>query len=445
MFEDLSNKLESVFKQLRGQGKLTEKNIKDGLRDVRRALLESDVNYKVAKDFIKRVEERAVGEEVLRSLKPGEYVVRYVHEELINLLGGKFQDIQVAPQPPTIVMVCGLQGSGKTTLCGKFARYFRKKGKHPFLIAGDIYRPAAIHQLQVIGKQLDIPVFSIEGEKDAVTICRKGLAEAKRLGHDFVIIDTAGRLQIDEAMMAEVERIKHEIQPTEIVFVADAMIGQEAVNVAKAFHDRLAFDSVALTKMDGDARGGAALSIRAVTGKPIKYIGVGEKMDALEPFNPEGMASRILGMGDVLALIDKVQSEVDLEKAKKMEEKILKQTFTLEDFLEQLQEIRKLGPLDQLLKMVPGADKMMKGASMDERELSRVEAIIRSMTPQERRHPRIIKGSRRKRIAKGSGTTVREVNRLLEDFRQMQKMMKKMGAMQRKGKALGKMMNMKIR
>lgn len=431
MFEELTEKLESVFKELRGHGKLSEKNIKEGLRSVRVALLEADVNYRVAKNFIKKVEKRAVGEEVLKSLTPGQMVIKYVHEELVELLGGKAENIKMAANPPTTVMITGLQGSGKTTLCGKLSRFFNKKGKNPMLIAADIYRPAAINQLEIIGEQVGVPVFAIRNEKNALKIVKEGLKEARKLGKDIVFIDTAGRLHIDEGMMQELEDIKSDIEPDEILFVADGMTGQDAVNTAKEFNERLEFDGVVLTKMDGDARGGAALSIREVTGKPIKFMGIGEKMDALEQFHPDRLASRILGMGDVLTLIEKVESQIDMEQAKKMEEKLLKQQFTLEDFLEQLKQVKKMGPLDQLIKMIPGAGKALKGVEIDEKEMDKVEAIINSMTLEERRKPKIIKASRKRRIAKGSGTTVQHVNRLLRDFKEARKMMKKFGKMQK--------------
>jgi signal recognition particle subunit SRP54 len=431
MFEELTEKLESVFKELRGHGKLSEKNIKEGLRSVRVALLEADVNYRVAKGFIKKVEKRAVGEEVLKSLSPGQMVIKYVHEELVELLGGKAENIKMAANPPTTVMITGLQGSGKTTLCGKLSRFFHKKGKNPMLIAADIYRPAAINQLEIIGEQVGVPVFAMKNEKNALKIVKEGLKEARKLGKDIVFIDTAGRLHIDEGMMQELEDIKSDIEPSEILFVADGMTGQDAVNTAKEFNERLEFDGVVLTKMDGDARGGAALSIREVTGKPIKFMGIGEKMDALEQFHPDRLASRILGMGDVLTLIEKVESQIDMEQAKKMEEKLLKQQFTLEDFLEQLKQVKKMGPLDQLIKMIPGAGKALKGVEIDEKEMDKVEAIINSMTLEERRKPKIIKASRKRRIAKGSGTSVQQVNRLLRDFKEARKMMKKLGKMQK--------------
>ncbi len=425
MFEDLTQKLESALKNLKGQGKLTEKNISDGLKEIRRALLEADVNYKVVKQFIEDVRQKAVGEEVLRSVTPGQQIVKIVHDELIRLMGESRTDIKTAGIPPTIVMLVGLQGSGKTTFAGKLANFLRKKGRHPMLVAADVYRPAAKEQLRVIGKQLGIPVYVTE-HNDAVKICQEAIQAARQQGCDVLILDTAGRLHIDDAMMQELEAIKKTVKPHEILFVADGMTGQDAVNAAKEFQERLDYDGVVLTKMDGDARGGAALSIRAVTGKPIKFIGTGETLDAVEPFYPDRMASRILGMGDIVSLVEKAQETLDVEKAQKLEQKLRRNEFTLEDFYDQLQQLKKMGPLEQLLGMIPGLSKQIRNVQVDEKALVRIEAIINSMTPEERRNPKIINGSRRKRIARGSGTRVQDVNQLLNQFEQMRKMIKRM-------------------
>lgn len=430
MFGELTEKLNDVFRQLRGRGKLSEENIKDAMREVRRALLEADVNYRVTKNFIKQVEARAVGQDVLKSITPGQMVIKIVHDELIKLLGEETRDIKMASQPPTIIMMVGLQGSGKTTMTGKLARYFKAKGKRPLLIAGDIYRPAAIQQLKVLGESIDVPVYAREDTRDVVAICKEGVREAERHGHNMVFIDTAGRLHVDESMMQEVSRVKDAVKPDEILFVADGMTGQDAVNTAKEFNQRLEFDGVCLTKLDGDARGGAALSIAQVTKKPVKYIGVGEKLDAVELFHPDRMANRILGMGDIISLVEKTQQNIDEEKAKKLEKKLRKAEFTFEDFLDQLQQIKNMGPLDQLLGMIPGFNvAMTKGMRVDEKAFTHIEAIISSMTPDERRKPHIINGSRRKRIARGSGTSVQEINRLLKQFEDMKKMMKRLNKM----------------
>ncbi|GAB4368134.1 MAG: signal recognition particle protein [Calditrichia bacterium] len=425
MFEDLTAKLETALKKLRGQGKLTEKNIADSMKEIRRALLEADVNYKVVKEFIQAVQEKAVGEEVIRSVTPGQQIVKIVHDELVRLMGETNTEIKIAGIPPSIVMLAGLQGSGKTTFAAKLAHYLRKKGRHPMMVAADIYRPAAIEQLKVLGKNLNIPVFASDSP-DAVDICRKSIQAAREQGCDILILDTAGRLHINEEMMQELERIKAELKPQEILFIADGMTGQDAVNAAKQFLDRLDFDGVVLTKMDGDARGGAALSIRAVTQRPIKFISSGEKAEAIEPFYPDRMASRILGMGDVVSLVEKAQEAVDLEQAAKLEKKLRKEEFTLEDFYQQLQQIKKMGPLDQLLGMIPGIGKQLRNVSIDDQAFVKVEAIINSMTPEERRNPRILNGSRRRRIALGSGNRVQDVNQLLKQFEDMRKMIKKM-------------------
>ncbi len=434
MFEDLNAKLESVIKKVRGQGKLTEKNIADSLKEVRRALLEADVNYKVAKGFIQNVQERAIGEEVLRSVTPGQQIVKIVHDELVHLMGTSSEDIKFAGIPPTVVMLSGLQGSGKTTFAAKLASYLRKKGRHPMLVAADVYRPAAIQQLEVLGKQLDIPVFAGD-RRNAVAICKGSIKAAREQMRDVVILDTAGRLHIDEDMMLELENIKKELKPQEILFIADGMTGQDAVNAAKEFLNRLDFNGVVLTKMDGDARGGAALSIRAVTDRPIKFISMGEKLDAIELFHPDRMASRILGMGDVVSLVEKAQEAVDVEQAQKLEQKLRKDEFTLSDFYDQLQQIKKMGPLEQILGMIPGIGKQLKNVPIDDRAFVKVEAIINSMTLEERNRPQIINGSRRRRIALGSGMRVQDVNQLLRQFEEMKKMMKKM----RRGKLKGMM------
>ncbi len=425
MFEDLTAKLEATLKKIRGHGKLTEKNIADSLKEIRRALLEADVNYRVVKEFVEKVKQKALGAEVLRSVTPGQQIVKIVHDELIELMGKSRTDIKMAGIPPTIIMLAGLQGSGKTTFAAKLANFLRKKGHHPMLVAADIYRPAAIQQLQVLGKSLNIPVYA-EDSRDAVAICRNAVKAAREQGRDVLILDTAGRLHIDEEMMRELERIKAELKPQEILFVADGMTGQDAVNAAQEFLQRLDFSGVVLTKMDGDARGGAALSIRAVTQRPIKFLSVGEKPDAIEPFYPDRLASRILGMGDVVTLVEKAQEAISLEEAQKLEKKLRKEEFTLEDFYNQIQQIKKMGPLEQILGMIPGIGKQLKNVPIDDKAFVRVEAIINSMTPEERRRPQIINGSRRRRIARGSGTRVQDVNQLLRQFEEMRKMMKRM-------------------
>nr|WP_253263934.1 signal recognition particle protein [Geobacillus sp. BMUD] len=425
--------------RIRGKGKVTEADVKEMMREVRLALLEADVNFKVVKDFINRVSERAVGQEVMKSLTPGQQVIKVVKEELTALMGGEQSPIAVAKKPPTVVMMVGLQGAGKTTTTGKLANLLRKRhNRKPLLVAADVYRPAAIKQLETLGKQLDVPVFSLGERANPVEIAKQALERAKEEHYDYVLIDTAGRLHVDEALMDELKQMKEAVKPDEIFLVVDAMTGQDAVNVAQSFHEQLGITGVILTKLDGDTRGGAALSIRAVTGAPIKFAGMGEKLDALEPFHPERMASRILGMGDVLTLIEKAQAAVDEEKAKELEQKMRTATFTLDDFLEQLGQVRKLGPLDELIKMLPGANKIkgLANIQVDEKQIARVEAIIRSMTKEEKTHPEIINSSRKRRIAKGSGTTVQEVNRLLKQFDEMKKMMKMMTNMP-KGKKKG--------
>ena len=441
IFEGLADRLQETFKKLRGHGRLTEDDVNEAMRDVRMALLEADVNFKVVKDFVKKVKERAVGQEVLETLTPAQVVIKIVDEELTSLMGGTQSKINISPKPPTIIMLVGLQGAGKTTSAGKLGVALKKKGKRPILVAADIYRPAAIKQLQVIGGQLDIPVFSMPQGTDAVTIAKSSLDFAAHRAADVVIIDTAGRLQINRELMEELKSIKAEVKPHEILLVVDAMTGQEAVNVAQSFNEDLSVDGVILTKMDGDARGGAALSIKAVTNCPIKFIGMGEKLEPLEPFYPDRMASRILGMGDVLSLVEKAQEVYDAKQAKEIQKKFRKDEFTLDDFLEQMQQVKKLGSLDQILGMIPGMGnlkKQLEGADIDlnGKEIRRIEAIIRSMTPKERADIKIIDGSRRKRIARGSGTSVQEVNKLIKQFAEMRKMMKKMKNM-KGGKGLG--------
>lgn len=438
-FEGLANRLQNTMAKIRGKGKVSEADVKEMMREVRLALLEADVNYKVVKDFIKKVSERAVGQEVMKSLTPGQQVIKVVKEELTELMGGEQSKIAVSKRPPTVILMAGLQGAGKTTTTGKLANYLRKKhNRNPLLVAADIYRPAAIKQLETLGKQLGMPVFSLGDKVSPVEIAKQALEYAKNEHHDYVLIDTAGRLHIDENLMDELKQVKEAANPDEIFLVVDAMTGQDAVNVAKSFHDELGITGVILTKLDGDTRGGAALSIRAATGAPIKFAGMGEKLDALEPFHPERMASRILGMGDVLTLIEKAQENVDQEKAKQLEEKMRTMSFTFDDFLEQLEQVRNMGPLDELISMLPGTGKMkgLKNIQVDEKQLSHVEAIIRSMTKEEKEKPEIINASRRKRIAKGSGTSVQEVNRLLKQFEEMKKMMKQMTSMT-KGKRKG--------
>ncbi|NOZ21873.1 MAG: signal recognition particle protein [Planctomycetes bacterium] len=426
MFESLTESLNAVFHKLRGRGKLTEKNIQDGLREIRMALLEADVNFKVAKDFIKDVTEKAIGSEVIKSITPGQQIVKIVHDSLIKLMGEGVPTIPAASDGPTVIMLAGLQGSGKTTTAGKLAGYLRRKGHNPLLVAADVQRPAAIEQLKVLGQQLDIPVYS-EDNSRAVAICGHAVQQAGQDGRDMVILDTAGRLHIDAEMMAELREINAKVKPHEKYLVADAMTGQDAVNSAKEFNDQLELDGIILTKLDGDARGGAALSIKAVTGKPIKFVGVGEKLDRLEEFHPDRMASRILGMGDVVSLVEKAQETVDMEQAAAMQEKIRKNTLNLEDFLNQLQQVRKMGPLKDLMKMIPGLGGQFAEAELEggEEEIGRIEAIIRSMTPEERESPEVIQSSRRRRIAAGSGVEPHEVNQLLKQFKQTKSMLKR--------------------
>jgi signal recognition particle subunit SRP54 len=426
MFDELSRKLESALKSLRGQGRITPENIASTLREVRRVLLDADVNYHVAREFVDAVAAKATGVEVLRSITPGQQIVKILYDELVRLLGSKNTDVKFAASPPTVILITGLQGSGKTTFCAKLALHLQGRGQHPLLVAADIYRPAAVDQLMILAKGIDVPVFQ-EDRTDAVGIAAHGVEHARRNARDVVIVDTAGRLHVDEEMMQEVEAVKASVHPHEILFVLDAMVGQDAVIAARAFHERLKFDGAVMTKMDGDARGGAALSVRATVGSPIKFICAGEKPDALERFHPERIASRILGMGDVVTLVEKAQAQIDGEKAERLEQRFRTVQYTLEDFLDQLQDIRKMGPLQQLVGMLPGGHRLPDDAAVDEGALGRIEAIIRSMTPDERRRPQMINGSRRKRIAAGSGTSVQEVNRMLRQYEQMHRMIRTLG------------------
>ncbi len=430
MLEQLSQNLEDVLKRLRGRGRLTETNIAEAMREVRRALLEADVNYQVTRDFIASVKEKALGEAVLRSVTPGQQIVKIIDAELTQLLGGDAQPMTLSGSP-AVIMVVGLQGSGKTTFVAKLGRLLARDGRHPLLVAGDVYRPAAIEQLQVLGKQIDLPVYAEMNQKDVVGIARRAVRESVRYPADVVIIDTAGRLHVDTQMMDEVKAVKAAVKPGETLFVADGMTGQDAVNAAKAFLTAIQFDGVVLTKLDGDARGGAALSIRAVTGKPIKFIGVGEQVSALEVFYPERLSGRILGMGDVVSLVEKAQENFDRKKAEQLEKKLRKSSFDLEDFRGQLRQIRSMGSLTDLVSLIPGMNRL-KDVNLDEKRLTRIEAMINSMTPLERSRPRVLNGSRRKRIAKGSGTSVMDVNQLMKQFQTMQKMMKRFGKMNKR-------------
>jgi len=428
MFDNLSDKLSDVFKKLKGHGKLSEKNIQEGLKEVRLALLEADVHYKVAKKIIADIKERSLGQEVMTSLTPGQQVVKIVNEELTELMGAHHERLSLKGSHPVAVMLVGLQGSGKTTTAGKLAVFLRQEGRKPYLVPADVYRPAAIDQLTKLGEQLSVPVFPSRADIDPVQICQDARVAAQQEGCDTLLLDTAGRLHIDDTLMGELGRIKDAVKPSDILLVADAMTGQDAVNMAQAFNEALDIGGVVLTKMDGDARGGAALSIKAITGKPIKFVGVGEKLSELEPFHPDRMASRILGMGDILTMIEKAQAVVDEKQAAELEKKLRKSQFTLEDFRDQMRQIRKMGSFSDLMDMIPGMGKMkqLKNVQVDDRELGRIEAIINSMTPQERQHYAIINGSRRKRIAKGSGTRVQDVNKLIKNYAQVMKMMKKL-------------------
>ena len=438
MFQNLSEKLESAFKKFRNKGKLTEADVKEGMREIKMALLEADVNFKVVKEFVKTVTERAVGEEVLESLVPAQQVVKIVNEELTRLMGGNVSKLNISSKPPTVIMMVGLQGAGKTTHCGKLAGLYKKQSKRPLLVAGDVYRPAAIKQLEIVGSQLDIPVFTMGDKVSPVEIAKAGVEHAKRHGHDMVFVDTAGRLQIDEKMMGELLDIKEAVKPDEILLVVDSMTGQVAVDVAKTFNEQLDITGVVMTKLDGDTRGGAALSIKYVTGKPIKFVGMGEKLDTIEPFHPDRMASRILGMGDVLTLIEKAQSAYDEKQAIELEKKMREQRFTLDDYLDQFDQLSKMGDMEQLLGMMPGVKPgQLKDLKIDEKELARTKAIILSMTKREREKPDIINLSRKKRIAAGSGTSVEAVNRLLKQFETTNKMMKQL-MNSTKGKGFGK-------
>lgn len=438
VFEGLSGKLQETMKKIRGQGRVSEKDVKDMMREIKLALLEADVNFKVVKDFITKISERAVGQDVLESLTPGQQVVKIVHEELINLLGTEQSKVTFASKPPTVFMLVGLQGAGKTTTAGKIGSLLRKQGKSPLLVACDVYRPAAIKQLQVVGAQLNIPVFSLEDSKNPVEIAKAAIAHANKMQNDLVILDTAGRLHINEELMDELLNIKKTVNPHEILLVVDSMTGQDAVNVSESFNQKLGVDGVILTKLDGDTRGGAALSVKSVTGKPIKFACIGEKLSDIEPFFPDRMASRILGMGDVLSLIEKAQDAYDEKKAIELEKKMRTMQFTLEDFLDQMQQMKKMGPLQDLLGMMPGIDaKALKNVDIDEKKMSHTEAIIQSMTKKERNDPSVINGNRRKRIAAGSGTSVQEVNSLLKQFEEMKKMMKMMSDMGKRGKKGG--------
>lgn len=440
IFEGLADKLQGALGKLKSKGKLTEKDVKEAMREVKLALLEADVNFKVVKDFVKKVQERAVGQDVMESLTPAQHVIKIVNEELTSLMGDVQSKIMISPKPPTVIMMVGLQGAGKTTTSGKLGGYFKKQGKKPLLVACDIYRPAAIKQLQVVGEKLDIPVFSMGDKESPVNIAKAGYNHALKNNHDLVIIDTAGRLHIDETLMDELKNIKSEVKPHEILLVVDSMTGQDAVNVAESFNEALGVDGVVLTKLDGDTRGGAALSIRAVTQKPIKFIGMGEKLDDLEPFHPDRMASRILGMGDILSLIEKAQENIDFEKAKELENKIKKQDLDFEDFLEQMEQVQKMGPLNKVIEMIPGMGQVkdqLGDMDMNNKEIAKTKAIVQSMTIEERRNPGILNASRKKRIARGSGTSVQDVNRLIKQFGEMKKMMKMFTGTQKSMKKRG--------
>lgn len=429
MFDSLSDKLQIAFDGLKGQGKLTEKDVERAAREIRLALLEADVNFKVVKEFVEKVKTRALGSEVLQSLTPAQQFIKIVNEELTSLMGSASTKLTFSPRPPTVIMMVGLQGSGKTTACGKLANFLLAQGKSPGLVAGDVYRPAAIDQLKTLGAQLGVPVYD-EGDKaDPVDIAKHGVAWAQERGRDVLIIDTAGRLHIDEKLMEELVRIRNIVKPHNILLVLDAMTGQDAVNVALQFQERVQFDGVILTKMDGDARGGAALSVRAVTGKPIKFASSGEKLDSFEYFHPDRVASRILGMGDVLSLIEKAQQTIDEKKARELEQRLRKATFTFDDFLDQIQQVRKMGSISSVLSMIPGIpSNKLKGLQVDDKAFDKIQAVIFSMTPEERSHPDLINGSRRRRIAAGSGTDIHTINQLLTQFKQVQKMMKQLGS-----------------
>ena len=440
-FEGLSSRLQDITRKLRGKARITESDLKEVLREVKLALLEADVNYKIVKDFIKVIEEKALGQDVLKSLTPGQQVIKIVKDELVKLLGGEESRINFTPNPPTIIMLVGLQGSGKTTTAGKLANIIRKQGKKPLLVACDVYRPAAIKQLQVVGKQLDIPVFANESEINVSVIARQAISQAISKLNDVVIIDTAGRLQIDEALMQELKDLKKNVKPHEVLLVVDSMTGQDAVNIAQTFNDELGIDGLVLTKLDGDTRGGAALSVKKVTGRPIKFIATGEKLSDIEVFHPERMASRILGMGDVLSIIEKAEETFDMEEAAKLEKKMRKQGFDLDDYLVQLRQMKKMGSFSSILKLIPGMNQL-KDVKIDDKEFVKIEAIICSMTQEERRNPKILNGSRRLRIAKGSGTTVEQINKFMKSFEMTQKMMKEMTSNKGAMKKMMKNMNL---
>lgn len=440
MFENLSSKLESAFKTLKGEGKISEINVAETVKEIRRALVDADVNYSIAKDFTNRVKEKALGQNVLNSVSPGQLMVKIVNDELKELLGGSTEEINITGSP-SVILIAGLQGSGKTTFSGKLAKYLKSKGRSPLLVAGDVYRPAAIDQLKVLGEQINVPVYTEMDNKDPVAIAQNGIKHAKSLQNNVVIVDTAGRLSVDEQMMEEIANIKKAVNPNEILFVVDSMTGQDAVNTAKAFNDRLDFDGVVLTKLDGDTRGGAALSIKSVVHKPIKFVSNGEKMDALSVFHPDRMANRILGMGDIVSLVEKAQTSYDQEEADRLRKKINKNQFDFDDFYKQLQQIKKMGNLKDLMGMIPGVGKAMKDVDISDDSFKSVEAVIQSMTPQERQNPDLMSGSRRRRIASGSGTSIAEVNKLMKQFDEMRKMMRSFNKMKR-GKGAGRMPRM---
>lgn len=444
MFESLQQNIEGAFRKLKGQGRITDVNIAETLKEIRRALIDADVNYKVAKDFTARVKEEALGQEILISVSPGQLMIKIVQDELTKLMGGENEPISTAKNPPTVILIAGLQGSGKTTFAGKLAKYLKSKGKNPLLVAGDVYRPAAIDQLEVLGEQVEVDVYHEKENKSPVDIAKNAVKHAKANGKDLVIVDTAGRLAVDEQMMREIADVKSAINPDEILFVVDAMTGQDAVNTAKAFNERLNFDGVVLTKMDGDTRGGAAISIRSVVEKPIKFISSGEKLDALELFYPERMATRILGMGDVVSLVEKAQEQFDQVEAERLQRKIRKNELDFDDFLSQIKAIKKMGNVKDLLGMIPGMGKMTRNMDIDNDAFKHIEAIIQSMTREERGKPQLLNGSRRRRIATGSGRSVREVNELLNQFQQMKKMMKKMNAAGKSGKMARSMSQMQM-
>jgi len=441
MFDNLSVKLDKAFQTLKGQGRITEVNVASTVKEIRRALIDADVNYKIAKEVTDRIKQEALGREVLTSVKPGQLLVKIVNEELVRLMGGQQEEINIKGDP-AVILISGLQGSGKTTFTGKLANYLKKQGRQVMLAACDIYRPAAIDQLKVLGEQVDVPVYAEPENKDAVKIAKAAIKEAKKQGKKILIVDTAGRLAVDEEMMNEISNLKEALSPAETLFVVDSMTGQDAVNTAKAFNDRLDFNGVVLTKLDGDTRGGAALSIRSVVEKPIKFVGTGEKMDALDVFYPDRMASRILGMGDVVSLVEKAQEAFDEDEARRLNKKLRKNQFTLDDFLSQLQQIKKMGSLKDIMGMIPGMGKALKDIDLDDDSFKPIEAIIQSMTPAERDNPDIINGSRRKRIASGSGTSIQQVNNLLKQFQDMRKMMKKMNQMGGKRRGMGNLANM---